>query len=128
MRTGVPAKLYRPAKVRKQHDKLKMKVGFDKNLNGQLVYPLLFLPLVENAFKFIGGDYKLNINAALAEKQIIFRVENSIPEFEPPATRKGGIGLENLKRRLDLLYPDKHSLCTKKEDNMFVAELKLEYE
>jgi two-component system LytT family sensor kinase len=109
-------------------DKLKMKVELDKNLNGQLVYPLLFLPMVENAFKFIGGHYKLGINAALADKQIIFRVENSVPEFEPPATRKGGIGLENLKRRLDLLYPGKHSLNTKKENDTFIAELKLEYE
>ncbi len=109
-------------------DKLKMKVELDKNLNGQLVYPLLFLPLVENAFKFIGGNYKLNVSALLADKQIIFRVENSVPEFQSPAIKKGGIGLENLKRRLDLLYPGKHTLCTKKENDTFVAELKLEYE
>jgi LytS/YehU family sensor histidine kinase len=109
-------------------DKLKMKVYFDAQLNGQLVYPLLFLPLVENAFKFIGGDYLLDINASLAGKQIIFRVGNSTPEFEPPVIRKGGIGLENLKRRLDLLYPGKHSLCTKKENDTFIAELTLDYE
>jgi two-component system LytT family sensor kinase len=109
-------------------DKLKMEVSFDKGLNGQMVYPLLFLPLVENAFKFVGGDYKLNICTKLADNQIIFRVENSLPEFELPATRKGGIGLENLRRRLDLLYPGKHSLFTKKEADTFIAELKLEYE
>ena len=109
-------------------DKLKLKVDMDKNLNGQLVYPLLFLPMVENAFKFIGGDYKLNIQTGLKDKQIVFRVENSVPEFESPAIRKGGIGLENLRRRLDLLYPGKHSLYTKKEGDTFIAELKLEYE
>jgi len=109
-------------------DKLKLKVDTDKNLNGQLVYPLLFLPMVENAFKFIGGDYKLNIQTGLKDKQIIFRVENSVPEFESPAIRKGGIGLENLRRRLDLLYPGKYSLYTKKEGDTFIAELKLEYE
>jgi two-component system LytT family sensor kinase len=109
-------------------DKLKLKVDFDKRLNGQLVYPLLFLPLVENAFKFIGGNYHLNINAMLSDNQITFRVENSIPEFESPAIRKGGIGLENLRRRLDLLYPGKYSFCTKKENDTFIAELKLEYE
>jgi sensor histidine kinase YesM len=109
-------------------DKLKMDVKLDHNLNGQMVYPLLFLPLVENAFKFIGGKYQLNISAAVAGKQIIFKVENSIPEFETPATRRGGIGLENLKRRLELLYPDKHSFFTKKENDTFIAELKLDYE
>jgi hypothetical protein len=109
-------------------DKLKMEMKLDQKLNGQLVYPLLFLPLVENAFKFIGGDYRLNIDAEVAGKQILFRVENSVPEFETPASSKGGIGLENLRRRLDLLYPGKHSFFTKKDKDTFVAELKLDYE
>jgi len=109
-------------------DKLQLEVNFDKDLNGQQVYPLLFLPLVENAFKFIGGDYRLIIHAELADKEITFRVENSVPEFESPAIRKGGIGLENLRRRLDLLYPQKHSLSTKTENGNYIAELKLEYE
>jgi two-component system, LytTR family, sensor kinase len=109
-------------------EKLKMEVNFDKGLNRQLVYPLLFLPLVENAFKFIGGNYNLLIDAKLDKGQIIFRVENSIPDFDPPIIRKGGIGIENLKRRLDLLYPQKHSLSTTKENETFIAELKLDYE
>jgi two-component system LytT family sensor kinase len=109
-------------------NKLKMEINFDKDLNGQLVYPLLFLPLVENAFKFIGGDYRLIIKTELTGKQIVFRVENSVPAFEQPIIREGGIGLENLRRRLDLLYPQKHSLYTKKENGTFIAELKLEYE
>jgi len=108
--------------------RMQLKVDFDTTLNGQLVYPLLFLPLVENAFKFVGGDYRLNINAAVTGKVISFRVENSVPEFESPAIRKGGIGLENLKRRLNLLYPGKHSFFTKKEHCTFIAELTLEYE
>ncbi|HWW38522.1 sensor histidine kinase [Pedobacter sp.] len=109
-------------------DKLQLKVELDKNLSEQLVYPLLFLPVVENAFKFIGGDYKLSISAELTDKQVNFRVENSIPEFEPLTVRKIGIGLENLRRRLDLLYPGKHCLSAKKADNTFVVELELEYE
>jgi hypothetical protein len=109
-------------------DKLKMEIEFDKGLNGQQVYPLLFLPLVENAFKFIGGNYQLNIDAKLKGNTIAFRVENSVPDFESPAIRKGGIGLENLRRRLDLLYPQKHSLITKKENDTFVAELTIQYE
>jgi two-component system LytT family sensor kinase len=109
-------------------DRMKLEVKFDKKLNGQMVYPLLFLPMVENAFKFIGGNYKLDINAEVSGSQIIFRVENSVPEFQSPAIKKGGIGLENLKRRLDLLYPGKHSLATNKENDTFIAELSLDYE
>jgi len=109
-------------------DKLKMTVDLDKSLDGQMIYPLLFLPLVENAFKFIGGDCRLAISASLAGDQISFRVENSTPEFETPAEKKGGIGIENLKRRLDLLYPGKHTFITQKENNTFIAELKINYE
>ncbi|WP_259070476.1 sensor histidine kinase [Mucilaginibacter sp. X4EP1] len=109
-------------------DRLNLKISFDRQLHSQLVYPLLFLPLVENAFKFIGGHYNLTVDAKLDNGQIIFRVENSVPDFEPPIIRKGGIGIENLKRRLDLLYPQKHSLLIEKQQETFVAELKLDYE
>jgi two-component system LytT family sensor kinase len=109
-------------------DKLKLDVQFDKALNGQLVYPLLFLPLVENAFKFIGGEYKMGISAAVNNGGIAFKVENSVPDFEDKLKHEGGIGLENLKRRLDLLYPGKHSFSAQKIDGNFIAELKLNYE
>lgn len=109
-------------------DKLKLNVDFDKKLNGQLVYPLLFLPLVENAFKFVGGEYKMEIEAKIEGDQIEFRVENSVPELKQVPQTAGGIGLENLKRRLDLLYPGKHSLNLEKTDGHFTAELKVRYE
>jgi two-component system LytT family sensor kinase len=109
-------------------DKLKLQVDFDRQLNGQLVYPLLFLPLVENAFKFVGGEYQMLIEAKIEDGQIGFRVENSIPLIKQAETKAGGIGLENLRRRLDLLYPGKHTLTLGKDGNNFKAELKLEYE
>ena len=109
-------------------DKLKLKVDFDKKLNGQLVYPLLFLPLVENAFKFVGGDYEMQVEAKVTNGQIDFKVENSVPQLKETVKKAGGIGLENLKRRLDLLYPGKHSLLLENSGDYFKAELKLEYE
>jgi two-component system LytT family sensor kinase len=109
-------------------DKLQLRVNFDSALNGQMIYPLLFLPFVENAFKFIGGDYMLNIDANLTGGEIVFKVDNSVPPFKTPAAKSGGIGLENLQRRLDLLYAGKYSLHTALENDMFTAELKLKYE
>ena len=109
-------------------DKLQLKTYFDTKLNGQLVYPLLFLPLVENAFKFVGGNYKMLVEAKADEGEIVFRVENSVPLINPAPPKAGGIGLENLKRRLNLLYPGKHSLILEKGDDMFKAELKVRYE
>jgi sensor histidine kinase YesM len=108
--------------------KLKLNVVFDEKLNGQLVYPLLFLPLVENAFKFIGGEQCLNIKAEVEEGEIHFSVENSVPGGKTAVTGSGGIGLENLKRRLDLLYPEKYSFNTHQDDKKFIAELTLPYE
>jgi sensor histidine kinase YesM len=107
-------------------EKLKLEVSFDDQLNGQQVYPLLFLPLVENAFKYVGGDYYIRIAGSVAGPEIRFEVGNSVPG-EVPIRKEGGIGLENLRRRLELLYPGRHSLTAEKKENKFDAVLTLKY-
>jgi sensor histidine kinase YesM len=106
-------------------ERLKLQTHFDASLNGQQVYPLLFLPLVENAFKYVGGDYQIIIAAKGNAGRIQFSVRNSLPR-EPLSKKENGIGLENLKRRLELLYPGKHKLIIKKDSNRFEAVLELE--
>lgn len=104
--------------------KLQLHTNFDKSLNDEQVYPLLFLPLVENAFKYVGGEYKMCISFTKKNDELIFVVENSVPE-QIGFQKTGGIGLENLKRRLELLYPNKHSFTARKRNNSFIAELRL---
>lgn len=105
-------------------ERLQVSVAFDNKLNGQQVYPLLMLPLVENAFKYVGGAYWININAAMSDGDFIFNVENAMPaEIQIPLQRVGGIGLDNLKRRLELLYPGKHLLSVEKKEGVFTANL-----
>lgn len=104
-------------------DKLKLSVELDKNLNGEKIYPLLLLPFVENAFKYVGGEYKIDISLANENNWIVFRVMNSVPQVMPAT--QAGIGLENLRRRLTLLYRDKHSLFVEKENSEFIAVLKI---
>lgn len=106
-------------------EKLKLDIDFNSNWNGQNVYPLLLLPLVENAFKYVGGDYAIRIKAEPVAKGIHFFVGNNIP-VESYQNKSGGIGLENLKRRLELLYPGKHQLRIHKKDGWFEAEMNLE--
>jgi two-component system LytT family sensor kinase len=110
-------------------EKLRLTVHFDQNLDGQQVYPLLFLPLVENAFKYVGGDYQISIETSMQDSTIILEVENGVPGDIPikKVNKEGGIGLENLKRRLELLYPDKHTLTAQKKENTFVAVLTIQY-
>lgn len=105
-------------------ERLQLKVYFDESLNGQQVYPLLFLPLVENAFKYAGGDYKIDIAANADAGAVNFSVTNSVPP-EPLPEKENGIGLDNLKRRLALLYPGKHQLTIHKNNDTFTASLKL---
>lgn len=104
-------------------EKLQLEMHISESLNGQQVYPLLFLPLVENAFKYAGGE-KISIAASGNEKEIVFEVKNSIPGLAIPG-RSGGIGLQNLERRLELLYPGRHELKTGKVGSTFIATLKL---
>jgi two-component system, LytTR family, sensor kinase len=106
--------------------KLKLQVNFDKELNHQKIYPLLLLPLVENAFKYAGGDYQLKIEARKENGGLGFYVQNSIPPHT--VQKEKGIGLENLKRRLALLYPNKHHFRIHQTANDFTAELKLQTE
>jgi two-component system LytT family sensor kinase len=108
--------------------KLKLNVSIDPGLTDQLVYPLLFLPLVENAFKFVGGEYEMLVHAVFEDGQIKFSVENSVPELIKSDDTRKGIGLENLNRRLKLLYPDKHHLNIEETNKGFKAELSLSYE
>lgn len=106
-------------------DKLQLTEEYDASLNGEQVYPLLFLPLVENAFKYVGGDYRIVIALHKQQQEICLRVENSLA-VDIPFEKRGGIGLENLIRRLQLLYPGKHVLNIEQHENTFVAELKLD--
>jgi hypothetical protein len=104
-------------------EKLNLSVDFDPELQEQVIYPLLFFPLVENAFKYVGGGYHMLIKAGLADDQIVFVVENDIPAIFN--SRVGGIGLDNLRRRLELLYPGKHQLDIHKSDTSFKVRLTL---
>lgn len=104
-------------------DKLKLNMSIDKNLNGEKIYPMLLLPLVENAFKYVGGDYKINISMNKEDNWLVFRVMNSVPHIM--TATNGGIGLENLQRRLALLYPNKHNLSAGKTNTEFTAVLKI---
>lgn len=110
--------------------KLQLHVHFDPLLNSEQVYPLLFLPLVENAFKYVGGDYHISIVAGKENTHINFVVKNSLPEtndfIKQDHPARTGIGLENLKRRLELLYPGKHVFTTAKNDNCFHAAIQLQ--
>jgi LytS/YehU family sensor histidine kinase len=99
-------------------------VEFDQHLNGERIYPLLLLPLVENAFKYAGGDNSINIRAKLELEDLLFEVTNSTGDIRS-ATQIGGIGLENLTRRLEILYPGMYTLKFSEHENKYSASLRI---
>ena len=89
--------------------------------------PLLLIVLLENAFKH-GVERMLDraflhIGVAVHQKELVYTVENNFDPAED--TKASGIGLSNLRKRLDLLYPAKHQLEIEKKEDIFFAQLKL---
>ncbi|HEY2583144.1 MAG TPA: histidine kinase [Mucilaginibacter sp.] len=95
--------------------------------NGDIkIAPLIFMAFVENAFKYVSrGDDRVNtISIDLKEEsgRIEFSCDNS---YDDEQQVKGGIGLNNAGRRLELLYKDRYSLDIKKELNIYQVHLTL---
>ncbi len=108
----------------RMNEHLKLEVNMKGEVNGQLIYPMLMLPLVENAFKYVGGRYRITISGCITEeKQLHMTVENTIPVPLPQSNKNRGIGLENLRRRLELLYPNGHSFANMQNDGIYTASL-----
>lgn len=100
-----------------------------ENQNIQIV-PMLLIPFLENALKhsniekITGTFINLKINAT--ENSIDFELENSKPEFKIVKDDVGGIGIENVKKRLAILYPNRHELVINETSQAFKVNLKLQ--
>jgi len=100
------------------------------NQNSELkIVPLLLLPFVENAFKFVSNPEKLpavKIRIDVKEKHVHFRCENYFDLSKGTSGEiASGIGLINARRRLELLYPDRFNLTINKTKNQFIVDLHL---
>ena len=91
---------------------------------------MLFQPFVENAFKHGTaeqlGRVWLSIELSVKHEQLFFRVINSMDgRLNPPDTRNrtGGIGIANVRRRLELLYPGKFTLQQDEGDDVHIISL-----
>lgn len=91
--------------------------------------PLLLIPFIENAFKHGISNRELSYIRVLlmvTENSLEFRCENSVHQHQSEArTEHGGIGLENVKKRLNLLYPRSHSLTIDSEKEHYRVNLNI---
>ena len=100
--------------------------------NGEQIAPLILIPFVENAFKHVSTEQE-NINHISLKidkkgSDLNFNIENTVSKIDTehsPSLEIGGIGLVNVRRRLELLYPDKHQLEIQENENLFKVNLKI---
>lgn len=111
--------------IRHQHNTIQFDVqGINDSLH---IEPLLMLPFIENAFKHgleqETGQGFVNIVLCVMEDELILEVSNSKPQ---QVNSSAGIGIQNVLKRLTLLYPDKHRLEIKDEPNSYHVILSLQ--
>jgi hypothetical protein len=111
-------------------DKCQLTVRYPEQAECWSIAPLLLIILVENAFKHgvepSQSACTINLDIQVSAGTLLVKCENSLPET--CSKRSPGIGLENLKRRLSLLYAGKYRLTSKQCNDVWLSELSLELE
>lgn len=96
-----------------------------------LIAPFLLIPFIENSFKHSFGtkirEVTIEIDIALREHQLFLSVKNNfeIEETRHSELTRGGIGLKNVKKRLNLLYPNQHQLIISKTEHLYFVTMTL---
>jgi len=110
--------------------KVDLQVDLPTENTNKKVPPLLFIPFIENAFKH-GISYRekslIHISLKMDDDKIVFSCNNSLgkPSEEKPVENHSGIGLENVKKRLNLLFPAKHKLNIDQTNNEYIVYLEI---
>jgi len=100
----------------------------DGEIRDIFIAPLLMIPFLENAFKHGTSEQIekswLTVDISVKENKLKAKIANSKNEFAPHS--KNGIGIENVKKRLGLIYPGYHELKINEEANFFVVSLTIQ--
>lgn len=120
---------YIALKLLKDSRGMRVSVNLDKNHKNQLIAPMLLVPFIENAFKH--GNIEnleqgwIQIDLQVVSKKIIFTVKNSYASTVSTKDKVGGIGLVNVNRQLDLIYPNMHQLEITDKDGVYSVHLEI---
>jgi two-component system, LytTR family, sensor histidine kinase AlgZ len=108
-------------------EKLDISLNIEGDIQDRFIAPLLILPFLENAFKHGTSEQIdkpwMSIDIAVKDGTMKCKVVNSKNAITP--IREHGVGIENIKKRLELLYPDRHQLKLSDEGMFFVVSLSL---
>jgi len=121
-------------KLRHKEDQCTVTVNIKGDIKDKMIAPLLLINFLENAFKHgtktSFGKSWINLDIDVQDKYIHFRLQNSKPLNtigQAISDYQGGIGLKNVKRRLEILYPDKHTLSMQSLKDRFEIDLTINF-
>ena len=112
------------------NDKTEVTTTFDVQQNMEIA-PLLFISLIENAFKHgvsSSRPSKINIRLLQNEDELVFNCDNTNYPKDDADRSGSGIGLENTRRRLDLMYAGRYSWEQSLEDNIYHVQIRIKIE
>lgn len=108
-------------------EELDISVQLPANAENLMIAPLVMLPFVENCFKHGTSSVLENpwitLNIALQGQEMQLKLVNG--KAGKKHSKKGGIGIENVRRRLALIYPEKHKLTILEEDEVYIVNLEI---
>jgi two-component system, LytTR family, sensor kinase len=107
---------------------IEMKITVPEN-SSMTIPPMLFIPFVENAIKHGTGPFnkpKIEIDFSVVDHVLLFHITNTVYATDAQSPPDSGIGLMNVRRRLELIYPDKHELSVTQTEQKFGVQLKIE--
>ena len=114
-------------------NRLDISMSFTGDIQHKVIPPLLLLPLIENSFKH-GTSNQLDqcwisLDLHVEGNTMNLKLLNSMDNETAPANNEHkGLGLQNVQRRLELLYPGKHTFQVIPEDDIFIVHLRVELE
>ncbi|WP_430811763.1 MULTISPECIES: sensor histidine kinase [unclassified Carboxylicivirga] len=107
-----------------------MHIDIDRADRMKMIEPMLLIPFVENSFKHSKIEDTehgwLSITLTTDNRFITFEVNNSVPQQRVAAGKNSGIGVDNVRRRLQYLYPDKHLIDISMNNREYRLKLKIE--
>lgn len=109
------------------HKAIDIQFNIERNDADYEIMPLLFIILLENAFKHgvenLRENAYVHITLTAYNNEVTFEIDNNFDETQD--NLETGIGLKNLKRRLELVYPKHHTLKVSKSNSIFSAKLNI---
>jgi LytS/YehU family sensor histidine kinase len=113
-------------------NKLDLHISLPEKTNDLVIAPLLLLPLIENCFKhgtskFIEQPW-ISLQITLQGRQMHMKLLNGKVNEPKKEEQPLGIGIRNVEKRLNLLYPDKHQFDVTNDDEVFIVNLAIELE